>query len=203
MKEIRKLIVLSIIAFIIVILVGPLVKNSAEGIFFDKLVMDYIHKNSKSIGISIMKFISFLGSPMFFLTIGLAIFVYLLGNKKRKDARLILLSVVGSFFLNASLKNIFSRIRPIEYMLIKHGGYSFPSGHSMVSMSFYTTLTYILLENVKDQKTRIFMWIGNFVLIGLIGFSRLYLGVHWPTDVIVGFSLGFIFFLIAKTIVKQ
>ena len=203
MKDSKKVIVLSIIALIIVILVGPLVKNSVEGILFDNIVMEYIHKNTKPMTISIMKFISLLGSPTFFLTIALSIFVYLLRNKKRRSARLILLSVAGSFFLNASLKNIFARIRPLNYMLIKHGGYSFPSGHSMVSMSFYTTLTYILLENVNNKKTRIFMWIGNFVVIGLIGFSRLYLGVHWPTDVIVGFSLGFIFFLISKIIVKE
>ena len=203
MKDSKKIIVLSIIALIIVMLVGPQVKNSADGILFDKIIMDYIHNNTNPLGVSIMKFISLLGSPSFFLSVVLSIFVYLLMNKKRRNAKLILLSVVGSFFLNASLKNIFTRIRPLNYMLIKYGGYSFPSGHSMVSMSFYTTLTYILLQNVKDKKTRTFMWIGNFVIIGLVGFSRLYLGVHWPTDVIVGFSLGFIFFVIIKSIVKK
>lgn len=105
--------------------------------------------------------------------------------------------------MNATFKNIFSRTRPLNYILIEHGGYSFPSGHSMVSMSFYTALTYILLKNVKDKKTRTLVWIGNFVLIGLIGFSRLYLGVHWPTDVLVGFSLGFIFFEISKNIINE
>lgn len=203
MKENKKIIVLSIIALFIVILVGPLVKNSPEGIFFDKIVMDYIHNSTSPMVVHIMNLISWLGSPTFFLTIGLSVFVYLLRNKKKKNAKLLLLSVVGSFLLNAIIKNMFSRIRPLNYMLIDQGGYSFPSGHSMVSMTFYTTLAYILLENVKDKRTRIFIWIGNFVLVGLIGFSRIYLGVHWPTDVIVGFFLGFIFFLITKTIVKE
>lgn len=203
MKENKKIIVLSIIALFIVILVGPLVKNSPEGIFFDKIAMDYIHNSTSPMVVHIMNLISWLGSPTFFLTIGLSVFVYLLRNKKKKNAKLLLLSVVGSFLLNAIIKNMFSRIRPLNYMLIDQGGYSFPSGHSMVSMTFYTTLAYILLENVKDKRTRIFIWIGNFVLVGLIGFSRIYLGVHWPTDVIVGFFLGFIFFLITKTIVKE
>lgn len=203
MKENKKIIVLSIIALFIVILVGPLVKNSPEGIFFDKIAMDYIHNSTSPMVVHIMNLISWLGSPTFFLTIALSVFVYLLRNKKKKNAKLLLLSVVGSFLLNAIIKNMFSRIRPLNYMLIDQGGYSFPSGHSMVSMTFYTTLAYILLENVKDKRTRIFIWIGNFVLVGLIGFSRIYLGVHWPTDVIVGFFLGFIFFLITKTIVKE
>lgn len=202
MKENKKDIYLSTLAFLIItIVLVKIVKSSTRLLLFDKIIMDYIHGNTNLTGIFIMKFISLLGSPTFFLIIGLSIFVYFWRSKKFIEAKLTLLSIGGSYILNATLKIIFSRTRPLTYMLIEKGGYSFPSGHSMVSMSFYTTLTYILLKNLKDKKIRIFMWIGNFVVIGLIGFSRLYLGVHWPTDVIVGFILGFIFFMITKTIV--
>lgn len=203
MREKKKIISLILIGLIIVVSIGILTKSSTGPILFDKIIMDYIHDYISPIGVSIMNFISLLGSPIFFLTVGLAIFIYFLRSKKRENTIFISLSIVGSYLINATFKNIFSRTRPLNYMLIEHGGYSFPSGHSMVSMSFYTALTYILLKNVKDKKTRTLMWIGNFVLIGLIGFSRLYLGVHWPTDVLVGFTLGFIFFAITKNIVNE
>ena len=203
MKENKKIVSLILIALFIVIPIGIITKNTREGVFFDKIIMEYIHDNTSLRGISIMNLISLLGSPIFFLTIGLSIFIYFLKSKNMINAKLIALSIGGSYILNATFKIIFSRTRPLNYMLIEYGGHSFPSGHSTVSMSFYTTLTYILLKNVKDNKTRTLIWIGNFVLIGLIGYSRLYLGVHWPTDVIVGFTLGFIFFLITKDIVKE
>lgn len=203
MRENKKNTFLMIIAIILALGIGIGVRNSTEGILFDIAIMDLIHKDSSPIGISIMKFITFFGSKYFFIVVGLGIVIYLINKKQRRKARLITISIGGSFILNALLKLIFSRTRPLSYMLIEHGGYSFPSGHSMVSMSFYTTLTYLLLENVKDKKTRTFIWIGNFVLIGLIGFSRIYLGVHWPTDIIVGFLMGYMFFNISKIIVKK
>ena len=203
MKENKKNISLILIGLIIVVTIGILSKTSKEGILFDIIIMDLIHDNTSLIGVSLMKSISLLGSPIFFLTVGLSVFIYFFTSKKTRNAKLIALSIGGSYVLNASLKIIFSRTRPLNYMLIEKGGYSFPSGHSMVSMSFYTTLTYILLKDVKNKKLRSFVWMGNFVLIGLIGFSRLYLGVHWPTDVMVGFTLGFIFFLITKDILTN
>lgn len=202
MRENKKNIVLSIISIIIALGVGLAVRNSTEGILFDTAIMDLIHRSNSQFGIAAMIFISFLGSKYFFGIVGLSILIYLINKRERRKARLLVLSIGGSFILNAILKLIFSRTRPLNYMLIEHGGYSFPSGHSMVSMSFYTTMTYLLLENVKDKKIRTFIWIGNFVLIGLIGFSRMYLGVHWPTDIIVGYLMGYMFFNISKTIVK-
>lgn len=202
MRKNKKNIVLNLIAIIITFGIGAGVRNSAEGILFDRAIMDLIHRNNSPVGIIIMKFMSFLGSKYFLGTLGLGILIYLINKRQKRKARLVGLSIVASFILNASLKLIFSRTRPLSYMLIEYGGYSYPSGHSMVSMSFYTTLTYIVLENIKDKKKRTFLWIGNFILIGLIGFSRIYLGVHWPTDVIVGYLMGYVFFNISKTIVK-
>lgn len=203
MKENRKIVILSIITMAITFGIGIVVGNSTEGILFDKMIMDFIHKSNSQIGISIMKFITILGSKYFFVTIGLGIFLYFFNSRQRRKARLIGLSIAGSYILNAILKLIFSRVRPLAYMLVEEGGYSFPSGHSMVSMSFYTTMTYLFLENVIDKKTRLILYIGNFVIIGLIGFSRIYLGVHWPTDVLVGYLVGYIFFIITRTIVRQ
>lgn len=196
-------VILIIIAMVVVVSIGRAVKDSTEGILFDVAIMDYIHSKVTAEGVSIMKNITLFGSKYYFGTVGLAMFIFLVNDRSRRNAWLVILSIVGSYILNAVIKTIFSRTRPLDYLLIEQGGYSFPSGHSMVSMSFYTTITYILLENVKNKTLRRFIWIGNFVLIGIIGFSRLYLGVHWPTDVIVGYLVGYIFFVISKTIVKE
>lgn len=201
-KKNRNTVIFALIGFIITFIIGMKVRGSAEGILFDLTIMEFIHKNNSLPVLSLMKFITCFGSKEFFIIVGSIVFIYFLYAMERQNANLVLGSIVGSYILNASLKLIFSRVRPLSYMLIEQAGYSYPSGHSMVSMSFYTTIAYILLEKVKDQKIKTIIWIGNFVLIGLIGFSRIYLGVHWPTDVIVGYTMGYIFFLTNTNIIK-
>lgn len=203
MKEHRKETIIGILALILTTILGIILRNSKEGIIFDVFLMDLIHKSSNELIFILMKLLSFLGSVYLFLTLGLAIIIYMINKRERRYARLLTISIAGSFSLNALLKIIISRTRPLDYMLIEQSGYSFPSGHSMVSMSFYTTLTYIILSNLEDERIKKLLWIGNFILVGLIGFSRIYLGVHWPTDVIAGFILGYILFYISKIIVKD
>lgn len=67
---------------------------------------------------------------------------------------LLILSTLGSYGLNFILKNIFVRTRPLKYFLIEQGGYSFPSGHAMVSMTFYTTMTYIFTRDCEKKGTK-------------------------------------------------
>ena len=100
------------------------------------------------------------------------------------------------------LKNIFVRTRPLKYFLIEQGGYSFPSGHAMVSMTFYTTMVYILLKDQKRNKIQGILWAINFIIITLIGFSRIYLGVHWPTDILTGYLIGLIFTCTSIKVIK-
>lgn len=105
-------------------------------------------------------------------------------------------ALVGSAAMNLCLKLCFSRQRPLKYMLIDESGYSFPSGHSMVSIAFYGFLIYICNKLIKKK------WIRNVtislisLLIALIAFSRLYFGVHYPTDVLAGLTFGYIFLYI-------
>ncbi len=190
----KRLNITIIILITIFIIIGINIKASTEGILFDEKVMNYVHGNITPLGIDIMRKISFLGSAQFLLPLGVAIFLYMLRNKDTRGICLLVLSTLGSYGINYMLKNIFIRTRPLKYFLIEQGGYSFPSGHAMVSMTFYTTMTYILIKKMDKERLKGLMWIINGFIIELIGFSRIYLGVHWPTDILMGYLLGYVYY---------
>ena len=102
-------------------------------------------------------------------------------------------ALFGSGAMNLCLKFCFSRQRPLKYMLIDESGYSFPSGHAMVSMAFYGFLIYICYKMIKRKWLKNLMISLLSILIALIAFSRLYFGVHYPTDVLAGLTFGYIF----------
>lgn len=105
--------------------------------------------------------------------------------------------LIGAAFINGAVKNLFQRIRPDQIdHLIEQGGYAFPSGHAMGSMIVFGGILFIIIRlmtarRVQSQaaKGAISFLIGLLILF--IGLSRIYLGVHYPSDVIGGFSLGF------------
>ncbi len=200
MERNKKYIFLSIL--IVSLIIGLSVRKISVGILFDTIIMDSIHENTSFLGITIMEIISFIGSKYFFIIGGSIIYIYFINLMEKRKAKLVLVSISGSFTINIILKYIFKRIRPLNYMLIEYGGYSFPSGHTMVSTTFFLMMTHIILEKIKDEKIKLILNISNIILIGLIGFSRIYLGVHWPTDVLVGHLMGYLVFELIKKRVK-
>lgn len=200
-KKVR-IIILSLM-LIIFFTLGFMVKNSNEGILFDVNIMEYIHNNTNPIILSLMKFISFIGSERFLFPAVTMAIAYTLVKKRYYISKLLLLSTLGSYLLNYLLKQIFHRTRPIEYFLVNQGGLSFPSGHSMVTMTFYSTLAFLLAKKVDNNRKKRLIHIIAFVMICLMGISRLYLGVHWPTDVIGGFLAGYIFYYLSIRLVKE
>ena len=91
---------------------------------------------------------------------------------------------------NQILKRIIRRARPNHLRLVKEKGFSFPSGHSMVSIALYGILIYIVNKNIKNKPLRITLTIILSILILLIGLSRIYVGVHYPSDVLSGYILA-------------
>jgi undecaprenyl-diphosphatase len=182
---------------------GFMAKGSSEGILFDVKIMEYVHNNTTPGILKFMRFISFIGSANFLLPVTAMIISYTLIKKKYYISKLLLLSTLGSYILNFILKQIFHRTRPIEYFLVKQGGLSFPSGHSMVTMSLYSTIAFLLAKKVKDKGKRRLIYTISFVMICLMGISRIYLGVHWPTDIIGGFLIGYVFYCLSITLIKE
>lgn len=99
-----------------------------------------------------------------------------------------LLSVIS----NSVIKQIFKRIRPDNIKLISQGGYSFPSGHSMIAIAVYGYMLYLVFTKIKNKYLRIVLSLLLIILILSIGISRIYVGVHYPTDVICGYLLGIV-----------
>lgn len=141
----------------------------------------------------VMTVISHLGSAVTLITLAIG-FILLLKNKK--DSRFIILNLILVFLLNRLLKFIIARPRPEVLKLVKAGGYSFPSGHSMISFGFYGFLIYLVYKNIKNKKIKYPLMIFLSAIILLIGISRVYLGAHYATDVIGGFVIGFIYLIV-------
>ncbi len=135
----------------------------------------------------IMRFITFFADPIWCVLLS-CLMVLLVKNKKISKA--FLLNLICVFLLNYILKIIFSRDRPVDINLIVETGFSFPSGHAMISLGIYGFLIYLLAISNKTKTFKIFGIIGLILLVFLIGLSRIYLGVHYTTDVIAGFIIS-------------
>ena len=110
--------------------------------------------------------------------------------KNKKIGLLIGTNLIVVTILNQVLKFILQRPRPTEYRIINEIGYSFPSEHSMVSVAFYGFLIYLIYKNVKNKYLKLFLIIMLSLLIVMIGISRIYLGVHYTSDVCAGFLIS-------------
>lgn len=116
--------------------------------------------------------------------------------KNKKISLAIILNLIIIFLINEGLKIIFGRVRPDTInWLVNERGYSFPSGHSAVSMAYYGFLIYLVYTNFKNNKCKwLLIFILSFIIL-FIGFSRIYLGVHYLSDVLGGFIFS-IFYLV-------
>ena len=111
---------------------------------------------------------------------------------KRNDKLLVVLSGIVSGVSNQLIKHIIMRDRPSVFRMIKQGGFSYPSGHSMISVSLYGVLIYLVFKYIKNKYIKYGLSTILVLLIISIGISRIYVGVHFATDVIGGFTLAIV-----------
>lgn len=153
------------------------------------LIINLMNSNTTAI----MMFVSYLGSAVILIVLSIG-FIFLL--KDKRDSKYISINLVLVFLLNRILKYIIARPRPQVLRLVQENGYSFPSGHSMVSMGFYGFLIYLIYIKIKNKKIKYPLIMLLSVLIFSIGISRIYLGAHYATDVIGGFIIAVIYLII-------
>ena len=148
----------------------------------------------------IAKFITNFGGAIFLIVLTVFLFLVI---KNRKIGVSIFSNLVIITVLNQLLKRILQRPRPTEFRIIEETGYSFPSGHSMISMAFYGYLIYLIYKYVKNKYVK---WI-SIVLLGIlicsIGISRIYLGVHYTSDVLGGFLISVSYLVIYVSAVNK
>lgn len=116
---------------------------------------------------------------------------YFAVKKEWRTIAVLLVAVIGETILSGLLKDMFGRPRPdIVPHLIEVSSKSFPSGHATSAAAIYLTLAALLARDIKERAVRNFVYFGAVSLAALVGASRVYLGVHYPTDVIGGLSFG-------------
>ena len=135
----------------------------------------------------LVKMITWFGSATCLILLTVILFVII---KNKKAGLLIGTNLVIITILNQILKSLLQRPRPTGFRIINETGYSFPSGHSMISMAFYGFLIYLIYKNVKNKYLKFTLIIILIILIISIGLSRIYLGVHYTSDVLAGFLLS-------------
>ena len=148
----------------------------------------------------IAKFITNFGGAIFLIVLTIILFILV---KNKKIGLSILSNLVIVTILNQLLKRILQRPRPTEFRIVEETGYSFPSGHSMISMAFYGYLIYLIYKYVKNRYIK---WISITLLsflICAIGVSRIYLGVHYTSDVLGGFFISISYLVIYISAVNK
>ena len=123
--------------------------------------------------------------------------------KNKKIGDLVFFNAINIFILNIILKLIFMRDRPYELMIINESGYSFPSGHAMAALGFYGFIIYLIWHFNLSKNTKIIFSLLLGILIVLIGLSRIYLGVHYASDVLAGYMISLAYLIIYITFVKR
>ena len=172
-----------------------------ESLAFDTSWLLWLHQFSNPSLDSVMLRITQLGNPRFVVMVVVVSLGILWWRRYRQEARMFAIACLGTAILNLGLKLTFSRTRPLLWpRLIPETDFSFPSGHAMGSLVLYGFLTYLLATYYPKLSKVIYSL--AVILIAAIGLSRLYLGVHWPTDIIAGYGVGFLWLTTCITMLK-
>ena len=179
----------------------------AEEVFHQEIMngdivgYDIVSKLFKfNVSTPIAKFITNFGGAIFVISLTTILF-FVIKDKKIGISIITNLGIVT--ILNQIIKFIMQRPRPTEFRIIEETGYSFPSGHSMVSLAFYGYLIYLIYKYINNKHLKRTLIIVLSVLICIIGVSRIYLGVHYTSDVLGGFLISFAYLIIYIELVNK
>ena len=205
MKKIKELIIKNY-KWIIFFLFFVIFLAIAEDVFeqeifeFDSVVYNFLVNNRNEVLNNFFKIITQFGSAIVLIIITILCVIFI---RDKKYKILVPANLVTIAIINIVLKNFFLRPRPNELRLIEETGYSFPSGHAMASTAFYGLLIYIVHEKVENKILRNTICIMLGLLILLISISRIYVGVHYTSDVIAGTCLSIAYLILITRLIKS
>lgn len=134
---------------------------------------------------------TYLGNPDVIVAFELCLLAFIILAHRKRIAALFLGGMIVGELFSVFFKNLLARSRPLESVFhVSRVGYSFPSGHALLSIIFYGTVGFFCAHLVQQQWQKRIIVILSSIIILLIGFSRMFLGVHWFSDVLAGWTLG-------------
>lgn len=154
---------------------------------FDAVVRTAVHQFATPGLTRLMQVFSFLGSVAAVTAMCLVAICVSFYFHRTPTAALLAITMLGVAVLDVALKYAFHRARPVAFFGPTPSSYSFPSGHALGSLCFYGMLAAILAARARGRGAKFCIWMAAVFLVGMIGFSRIYLGVHYPSDVIAGY----------------
>lgn len=144
-----------------------------------------------------MRLATMAGSSAFLAAVGVFIVLGFLMARWRRGAVLFVITMAGATVFNLAIKLSFQRPRPVPFFDTPlPSSYSFPSGHALFSFCFYGALAAIITARFHDRAARIVIWTLAGLLVALVGLSRIYLGVHYPSDVLAGFTAALVWVVV-------
>ncbi len=198
MKKYLKWIV-CLLSFAIFIVLSILVLTRND-IHIDSTIYGFISKYISNNLTNNVKLLTNLGSALIVISVVIIVLIF---YKNKRYGLFMSINLITITIFQLILKSIFTRSRPIDINLIEETGYSFPSGHSLTVMAFYGFIIYLIYISKLNKKSKI-LYISLFsLIIFVVGFSRVYLGVHFFTDVIGAFTFALSYLIIYTQVIKR
>jgi undecaprenyl-diphosphatase len=186
------------------LLFSKLAEDMAGGesiVSFDRMVSVSLHAHATALATGVLSAVTWLGGAQVLIAVTLVTAVWLLRRRRVAHAALMGMALAGGDWLNALLKATFDRPRPsFSEPIATAAGFSFPSGHAMSSLTVYGALAFVIAASVKSRRARLLGVVSLAALVVAIGFSRVYLGVHYVSDVLAGYSAGIAWLMVCALV---
>ena len=201
LSRIKRIIVAFLSIIFILLWIGT-ATGTTDG--FDNFVYQHINSIRSNFLTNVLIGITELGGVIGLFVILLITDIILCKKNRIREATAITLNLIISTIVYVLLKNIFQRERPVTgNILVDEVGFSFPSGHTTNNVAFYALAIYLVCINVKNKLIRNVCCVIFAIIPILIAFSRIYLRVHYPTDIMAGFCLGIVLTILFVSFIYQ